>query len=132
MSLRADLTQLHGKHPEDNPSTRKEPQTAVHCQLTAPTVVDTTGDPPVKPPKQSPSKIEWQRQKDVENAINTALDDIMEMTGLEEVKSQILNIKAKVDACIRQNLGLYDERFGAVLFGNPGTGQSMRALIFCW
>ena len=48
----------------------------------------------------------------------------MSMTGLEAVKSQVLKIKAKVEACIRQNSGFHDERFGVVFLGNPGTGEA--------
>jgi hypothetical protein len=68
------------------------------------------------------SKTEWQRQKDQENACNPAIDDIMEMIGLENVKTQVLRIKAKVDTSIRQGINLKKERLGLVLLGNPGTG----------
>lgn len=71
---------------------------------------------------QSPSKKEWQRQKDQENAHNPAIDKIMEMIGLEEVKAQVLKIKAKVDTSVRQGINLKKERLGLVLLGNPGTG----------
>lgn len=71
---------------------------------------------------QSASKKEWQRQKDQENAHNPAIDKIMEMIGLEEVKAQVLKIKAKVDTSIRQGTDLRKERLGLVLLGNPGTG----------
>ncbi|KAH6712371.1 NFX1-type zinc finger-containing protein 1 [Leptodontidium sp. MPI-SDFR-AT-0119] len=73
---------------------------------------------------KSASKTEWQRQKDQENAINPAIDSIMEMIGLEEVKSQILRIKAKVETSIRQGTDLKRERLGLVLLGNPGTGKT--------
>lgn len=72
---------------------------------------------------KSPSKTEWQRQKDQENATNPAIDKIMEMIGLEEVKSQVLRIKAKVETCIRQGTDIKKERLGLVLLGNPGTGR---------
>lgn len=71
---------------------------------------------------KSRSKADWQRQKDQENASNPAIDDIMEMIGLEDVKSQVLRIKAKVDTSVRQNTDLKKERLGLVLLGNPGTG----------
>lgn len=73
---------------------------------------------------QSPSKKEWQRQKDQENAQNPAIDKIMEMIGLEEVKVQVLKIKAKVETSIRQGTDLKKERLGLVLLGNPGTGNN--------
>lgn len=72
---------------------------------------------------KSPSKTEWQRQKDQENAANPAIDDIMSMIGLEDVKSQVLRIKSKVETSIRQNTDLKKERLGLVLLGNPGTGK---------
>lgn len=71
---------------------------------------------------KSCSKTEWQRQKDQENAHNPAIDKIMEMIGLEDVKAQVLKIKAKVETSIRQGTDLRKERLGLVLLGNPGTG----------
>lgn len=71
---------------------------------------------------KSPSKTEWQRQKDQENAQNPAIDKIMRMIGLEDVKAQVLRIKAKVETSIRQGTDLRKERLGLVLLGNPGTG----------
>jgi len=71
---------------------------------------------------KSPSKTEWQRQKDQENENNPAIDAIMEMIGLEDVKSQVLRIKAKVDTSKRQSTDLKKERLGLTLLGNPGTG----------
>jgi len=73
-------------------------------------------------PEPSISEKEWQRQKDLENASNDAIDQIMEMIGLEDVKSQVLRIKAKIDTAIRQNTDFKNERFGVTLLGNPGTG----------
>ena len=73
----------------------------------------------------SPSKTEWQRQKDQENAQNPAIDAIMEMIGLEDVKEKILRIKAKVETAMRQNTDLKKERLGLVLLGNPGTGMEL-------
>lgn len=72
--------------------------------------------------KASSSKTEWQRQKDQLNATNPAIDEIMDMIGLEEVKAQILRIKSKVDVSVRQGTDLRKERLGLVLLGNPGTG----------
>lgn len=74
---------------------------------------------------KSNSKTEWQRQKDQENAYSPAIDEIMEMIGLEEVKAQVLRIKAKVETSIRQGTDLSKERLGLVLLGNPGTGESL-------
>ena len=49
----------------------------------------------------SPSESEWDRQKRVENASNGAIDSLMKMTGLEEVKAQVLKIKARADTALR-------------------------------
>lgn len=71
----------------------------------------------------SASQTEWQRQKDQENAVNPAIDEIMGMVGLEEVKLQVLRIKSRVETSMRQNTDLRKERLGLVLLGNPGTGS---------
>ena len=88
--------------------------------------------PPKPFPKmaESPSKKEWSRQKSVEGASNPSVDAIMEMTGLEEVKKKVLNIKTKIDVSIRQNASLKQERFNAVLLGNPGTGGCFQTRYF--
>lgn len=59
----------------------------------------------------------------MEGASNAHIDAIMEMTGLEEVKAQVLRIKAKIDVSQRQGTSVTDERFNVVLQGNPGTGE---------
>ncbi len=72
----------------------------------------------------SPSKTEWQRPKNIENANNPAIDDIMDTTGLKAAKQQVLQIKSKVETPIRQGTDLKKESLGVVLLGNPGTGRS--------
>jgi hypothetical protein len=74
-------------------------------------------------PEDSP-EFEWQRQKQVDNAANDAIDAIMAMTGLKEVKTKFLAIKAKNDVIKRQKTDMRKERFGMVMLGNPGTGNS--------
>ncbi|KAJ7773271.1 P-loop containing nucleoside triphosphate hydrolase protein [Mycena metata] len=78
----------------------------------------------------SPSRDLWQRQKELEGAENEAIDEIMEMIGLEEVKSQVLDIKAKIDTAVRQNASLKDERFNITFLGNPGTGKTTVGRIY--
>ena len=72
---------------------------------------------------ESQAKLDWEYQKQFENADNEHLDALMEMIGLESVKQQFLTIKTKIDTCIRQRVSIKDERFGAALLGNPGTGM---------
>jgi hypothetical protein len=54
-----------------------------------------------------------------------SIDAIMEMTGLEDVKEQVLNIKDKIDIATRQGTDLRKERFNVAMLGNPGTGSSL-------
>ena len=77
----------------------------------------------------SPSESEWDRQKRVDNTSNSAIDSLMKMTGLEEVKAQVLKIKARADTALRQNTNVKDERYGIVLLGNPGTGKVVSKYI---
>jgi hypothetical protein len=69
---------------------------------------------------------EWQYCKDYEGAENGALDELMKMIGLEEIKKEVMSIKAKIDTTVRQGVDLQDSRFGATLLGNPGTGMQLR------
>ncbi|CAL1701681.1 unnamed protein product [Somion occarium] len=79
---------------------------------------------PPKPSPKSGSRDEWERQKTMEGAVNDAIDAIMEMSGLEQVKEQVLRIKAKVDTAQRQGTSLKGERFNVAMLGNPGTGKT--------
>jgi hypothetical protein len=47
------------------------------------------------------------------------------LSGLEDVKAQVLRIKAKIETSIRQGTDLRKERLRLVLMGNPGTGISL-------
>lgn len=74
-------------------------------------------------PPESAARDDWEHQKRFENADNDALDELMRMIGLENIKEQFLGVKAKVDTAVRQNIDLKGERLGAALLGNPGTGM---------
>ena len=74
-------------------------------------------------PAASQAKTDWEHQKKFENANNEHLDALFNMIGLESVKQPLLTIKTKIDTGIRQKVDLKDERFGAALLGNPGTGM---------
>jgi hypothetical protein len=74
--------------------------------------------------RKSESEGEWDRQKRVDGVSNDAIDGIMSLTGLEDVKAKILTIKSKIETVLRQGTDMKNERLGLVLLGNPGTGRS--------
>lgn len=106
--------------PHTTPSTSNQPQSSGN---------DTSAQPPsstsvpLRPSVPSPARDKWEHQKRVDGIQNNAVDKIMDLTGLEEVKEQILRIKAKIDTMKRQGVALDKERLNLVLLGNPGTGQ---------
>lgn len=102
-------------NPPDPSSSQPAPQTIPPRSPTPP------GNPATA--NVSSPEAEWQRQKDVEGASSAAIDTVMGMIGLEEVKRQMLRIKDKIEVTQRQGTSLNDERFNIVLLGNPGTGM---------
>ncbi|KAI0841013.1 P-loop containing nucleoside triphosphate hydrolase protein [Hypoxylon sp. FL0890] len=78
----------------------------------------------------SSTEMDWQHQKDYENASNEALDSLFKMIGLESVKKEFLTIKARIDTALRQGADIKDERLGAALLGNPGTGKTTVARLY--
>ena len=94
-----------------------------------PTVSTSPSTPsPAAKPKISAAKEEWERQKSLDGAVNPPIDTIMAMTGLEDVKKQVLRIKSKVDTSTRQGTDLKGERFNIAMLGNPGTGMTQYRL----
>jgi hypothetical protein len=73
----------------------------------------------------SSAKKQWEHLKHYEGADNEALDDLMSMVGLEDVKDKFLAIKSEVDTAVRQDLDMSNKRFGVSLLGNPGTGTQI-------
>ncbi|ROV99425.1 hypothetical protein VMCG_06406 [Cytospora schulzeri] len=72
----------------------------------------------------SNAKEAWEDQKSTKDEANSHLDEMMEMIGLESVKTKMLEIKTLVETARRQEVDLKKERFNAVLKGNPGTGKT--------
>ncbi|MCJ1427130.1 hypothetical protein MMC29_005033 [Sticta canariensis] len=125
----ATATQCNVQKPDPqprNPGSSTDPADIVPSRSTSRRERPANPIPKVAPrtKRDSAAKNDWQRQKDVEGANNDAIDSIMEMIGLEEVKLQILRIKAKIDLGIRQNTSSKDERFNVIFQGNPGTGKT--------
>lgn len=78
----------------------------------------------------SSAKTQWEHFKRYEGAGNEALDDLMSMIGLEDVKDKFFAIKLEVDTAVRQGLDMSNKRFGASLLGNPGTGKTTVARLY--
>lgn len=128
MTARVSHTIASPAHSKDSPQKQEQVppyESKIETKESASTTSPSKSVEPRPTPahQKSPSEKEWQRQKDTENASNAAIDSIMEMIGLEDVKSQVLRIKAKIDAATRQNSNLKNERFNISLLGNPGTGM---------
>jgi hypothetical protein len=76
--------------------------------------------------KVSSARQDWQRVKqsyDLSDDAVTAIDEIMALVGLKEVKEQVLAILKYVDVAKNQGVNLKKQRFHVVFQGNPGTGR---------
>lgn len=87
----------------------------------------TTSGKPFKKLAPSPAQSEWEHHKSVNGVDNAAIDAIMQMTGLEEVKQQVFKVLAKIETAVRQNASMKRERFHVTFLGNPGTGWEFQS-----
>lgn len=85
----------------------------------------------VAPKSGSQARTEWELLKQQGDFTNRALDELMDMIGLESVKEEFLSIKSNIDVKIRQGVSLAEERLGCCLLGNPGSGQSLWSFRGC-
>ncbi|KIM42882.1 hypothetical protein M413DRAFT_26853 [Hebeloma cylindrosporum] len=76
------------------------------------------------PATLSLSEAEWQRKKTIEGVVNPSVDSIMDMTGLEDIKSQVLQILDKIEVRNRQGTSFDKDRYNVTFLGNPGTGKT--------
>lgn len=71
----------------------------------------------------SPSRLEWLRQKREKNEKNEHLDLLMSMVGLEQIKAHFLAVKDRVDVAKRWKEDMKSINLDLILHGNDGTGQ---------
>ncbi|KAF4782612.1 stage V sporulation protein K [Colletotrichum scovillei] len=78
----------------------------------------------------SPSRLEWLRQKREDNEKNPHLDQLMSLVGLENVKAHFLAVKARVKESKESDPGLSKLRLHLVLHGKDGTGKKTIAKLY--
>lgn len=76
--------------------------------------------------KESEVNKKWQN-KQYKGNLKKAIDKLMKLIGLEEVKQQSLDLISKAKIAKRQGKNrMRDQRFNIVFQGNPGTGENIR------
>jgi hypothetical protein len=72
----------------------------------------------------------WERMKQSGDA-SDALDRLMALVGLEDVKIQFLKIKATIEAARRRKGWLRRLDLNMAFLGNPGTGKFSPRFLEC-
>ncbi|KPM36709.1 hypothetical protein AK830_g9847 [Neonectria ditissima] len=89
-----------------------------------------SNDAPYDSKDASPAATEWERQKRELGDKNAALDQLMSMVGIEEVKAEFLKVKATVEAARSRKGRLRRQGLNMALMGNPGTGKRTLAALY--
>ncbi|KAF4452058.1 nfx1-type zinc finger-containing protein 1 protein [Fusarium austroafricanum] len=79
---------------------------------------------------ESPSRLEWLRQKRENGEENVIMDEIMSMIGIEEVKSHFLRVKERVEIAKRWKEDMRNIKLDMVLHGDDGTGKRRIAQLY--
>ena len=75
-------------------------------------------------PSSAESTWKWRKtQDDLSDDTIKIVDKLMDLVGLEEVKTQVLDIMNRVEVAKYQAIDLKEERFNIIFQGNPGTGE---------
>lgn len=72
----------------------------------------------------SPSRLEWLRQKKDEGQTNEHLDSVMSMVGLEAIKAHFLDVKQRVEAAKRWGEDMKSLKLDLIMTGRDGTGKA--------
>lgn len=72
----------------------------------------------------SPSRLEWLRQKKDEGQTNEHLDSLMSMVGLEAIKAHFLDVKQRVEAAKRWGEDMKTLKLDLIMTGRDGTGKA--------
>ncbi|KAJ3985164.1 P-loop containing nucleoside triphosphate hydrolase protein [Lentinula detonsa] len=112
---------LNSPDKSQQPPAQTAPKSKNPAQPRSTVLTSKNGD---KGKTSSKSELRWQYKKSVEGASNQAVEAIMKMTGLEEVKSEVLKILDNIEVKQRQGVRYDDERYNVAFLGNPGTGKT--------
>lgn len=112
---------------------RADAQAAKAAQSPRPSTSQMKTSSGTNDPSGLPSEVkeEWEFMKTSDGAQNAALDQLMDLIGLEAVKEEFMSVKSSIDLKIRQGVSLSGERLSCSLLGNPGTGESRR-IVLTW
>jgi SpoVK/Ycf46/Vps4 family AAA+-type ATPase len=120
----------HRKSPKRNHEPRKNGDKGKECSKSNSADSEAPDEADIGILPQSAAAKEWERMKREMNYVNAALDDLMDLTGIEKIKQQFLDIKSWIETLRRQGVDAKKENYNLVLLGNPGTGKTTIAHIY--